>query len=357
MKIFVKTYGCTLNQGDTEVIKGILKQGGHKFVDSEKEADIIIVNTCGVKTVTQNKIIDYLKKISKTKKVIVGGCLPSMIDVKRYAPKIAGSFDTNTITKINSLVEKPRQIFGKEKESRINKPRVRTKKEIAIITIAEGCLGKPCTYCSVKQARGELKSYTKKEILGEVKKAVKEGCTIIKLTAQDTGCWGKDIDEKLPDLLGEILKTEGNFKIRLGMMNPNHAIEFLDELIKIYNNPKMIKFIHIPVQSGSNKVIKDMKRDYKVEDFKKIVKRFRKEVRGINIATDIIAGYPTETEEDFKKTLELIKEVKPEVLNISKFAPRPKTEAAKLKQLRTEIIKERSKYLTLEYKKLQTFSR
>ncbi|MEM4245459.1 MAG: radical SAM protein, partial [Candidatus Nanoarchaeia archaeon] len=199
--------------------------------------------------------------------------------------------------------------------------------------------------------------YTKKEILGEVKKAVKEGCTIIKLTAEDTGCWGKDIDEKLPDLLGEILKTEGNFKIRLGMMNPNHAIEFLDELIKIYNNPKMIKFIHIPVQSGSNKVIKDMKRDYKVEDFKKIVKRFRKEVRGINIATDIIAGYPTETEEDFKKTLELIKEVKPEVLNISKFAPRPKTEAAKLKQLRTEIIKERSKYLTLEYKKLQTFSR
>lgn len=355
MKIYVKTYGCTLNQGDSEIIKGIIKEEGHKLVDSEKEAELIIVNTCGVKTVTQNKIISYINKTSKNKKVIAGGCLPSMINIRKYAPKVVGTFDTNSITKINLMIKKPeQQIFSNKKESTIRKPRVRKDKEVAIIPIAQGCLGKPCSYCSVKQARGELKSYTKKEIVKEVEKAAEEGCKTIKLTAQDTGCWGKDIKDKLPNLLKEVLKVEGNYKIRVGMMNPNHALEYLDELIKIYNHPKMIKFIHIPVQSGSDRIIKEMKRSYKVRDFKKIVKRFRKEVKGINIATDIIAGYPTEKEEDFKKTVQLIREVKPEVINISKFAPRPKTDAAKLKQLRTEVVKDRSKYLTEEYKKIQT---
>ncbi len=353
MKIYVRTFGCTLNQGDGEVIKGLLSENGHKLVDSEKEAECVIVNSCGVKTVTQNKIINYVNKTSKNKKVIIGGCLPSMIDVRKYMPKAAGSFDTNTITRINELIKKPTRMESKEKESRINKTRIRTRKDIAIIPIAQGCMGKPCTYCSVKLARGELKSYGKREIAKEVEKAVKEGCKIIKLTAQDTGCWGLDINEKLPNLLKEVLKIKGEYKIRLGMMNPNYALDYLDELISIYKNPKIIKFMHIPVQSGSNKIIREMKREYKVEDFKKVVNRFRKEIKNMNIATDVIVGYPSEKEEDFKKTVQLIKEVKPEVLNISKFAPRPGTEAKKLKQLRTEEIKHRSKYLTEEYKKIQ----
>lgn len=351
MKVFVKTYGCTLNQGDSEIIKGTLSKE-HKLVDSEKEADLIIVNTCGVKTTTQNKIISYVKKTAKNKKVIVGGCLPSMVNIKKYAPEIIGTFDTKSTTKINKIIKKEKA--KNEEEKILGKPRVRVMKDAAIIPIAQGCLGKPCTYCSVKIARGELKSYKKEEILKEVKRAVKEGCNIIKLTAQDTGCWGKDFNEKLPNLLEEILKINGNYKIRLGMMNPNYALEHLDGLIEAYKNPKMIKFIHIPVQSGSNKVLREMKRSYTVEDFKKILGRFRKEIKNISIATDLIAGYPTETEEDFKKTIQLIREVKPEVINISMFSPRPKTEAAKLRQLRTEVIKERSKYLTTEYKKIQT---
>jgi MiaB-like tRNA modifying enzyme len=351
MKIFVKTFGCTLNQGDSEIIKGILNGKGHKIVGTEEEADMVIVNTCGVKTPTQNRIISYLKKTSKNKKVIVGGCLPSMINIKKYAPRILGTFDTNSISKLNELVKKPKDIVGREKESRIGKPRIRVNKEVAIIPIAEGCLGKPCTYCSVKSARGELKSYKKEEITKEVEKAVEEGCRIIKITAQDTGCWGKDINDKLPNLLKDVLKVKGDFKVRLGMMNPNYALEYLDDLIEIYKDKRMIKFIHIPVQSGSNRVIKEMKRNYTVEDFKKVVSKFRKEIKGINISTDIIVGYPTENEEDFKKTIQLIKEVKPEVINLSKFAPRPNTEAAGLKQLQTQVIKERSRIITKEYKK------
>lgn len=348
MKIFVKTYGCTLNQGDSEVIKGILSKE-HKIVNTEKEADLIIVNTCGVKTTTQNKIMDYVKKNSENKKVIVGGCLPSMVNIKKYAPKVITTFDTKSTTKINEIIKNK---YTNKKEKILGKPRMRTKKEVAIIPIAEGCLGKPCTYCSVKIARGELKSYKKEDIIKEVKKAVNEDCNVIKITAQDTGCWGKDINDTLPNLLREILKIKRKYRIRLGMMNPNYAQEYLNELIEIYKDPKMIKFLHIPVQSGSDKILKDMKRNYKVEDFKKVVNEFRKKIN-MTIATDVIAGFPTETEEDFRKTIQFIKEMKPEVLNISMFAPRPKTEAAKLKQLKTQEIKRRSKLITEEYKKIK----
>jgi threonylcarbamoyladenosine tRNA methylthiotransferase CDKAL1 len=352
MKIFVKTYGCTLNQGDTEVIKGILSKE-HKLVESEKEADMIIVNTCGVKTTTQNKVMDYIKKHSQKKKVVVGGCLSSMIEIKKYAPYVSDTFDTKSVTKINNIIKKQASTTN---GCVLGKPRIRTKKEIAIIPISQGCLGKPCTYCSVKLARGDLKSYTKEEIIKEVKKSVKEGCNIIKLTAQDIGCWGKDFNEKLPNLLKEILKTKGDYKIRIGMMNPNYALEYLDEMVEIYKNPKIIKFLHIPIQSGSDKILEDMKRTYTVGDFKTVVNKFRKEIKKMAIATDVIAGYPTETEQDFRKTIELIREVKPEILNISMFAPRPITEAAKLKQLKTQTIKYRSRNISEEYKKIKKIS-
>ncbi len=351
MKIFVKTFGCTLNQGDSEVIKGILNKEGRALVNSESEADLIIVNTCGVKTPTQNRVISYLKKISKNKKVIVGGCLPSMLNIKEYVPNILGTFGPNSILKIKDFVKNTKNQAISDRKPRIKAPRLRFDKEVAIIPISQGCLGRPCSYCSVKSARGNLKSYKKSAILKEVEKSVKEGCAIIKITAQDTGCWGKDINDNLPNLLKSILKVKGNYKIRLGMMNPNYAFGYLDDLVRLYKNKKMMKFLHIPVQSGSDKVLADMKRGYKIKDFNKVVKRFRKEITGISIATDIIVGYPTESEGDFKKTLKLVKAVKPEVLNISKFAPRPNTYAATLKQLNIEEINKRSKLLFENYKK------
>lgn len=343
MKIFIKTYGCTLNKADTEIMAGVLKKAGFKLSSSISKADIVIINSCGVKLPTQNKVLSYIKRIPKTKKVIVGGCLPKMIDVKKHASNVSAVFDTNSITKIVQLIKKnKKKILSEKKEYRINKPVVRIKKNIAIIPIAQGCLGQPCSYCSVKAARGELKSYKKEDIIKQVRKAVKEGCNKIFLTAQDTGCWGKDIGKELPDLLKEVLSVKGNFKVRLGMSNPNYILEYLKDLIKLYKNPKMIKFLHIPVQSGSDKVLRSMRRKYKIKGFKKIVKEFRKGIPKMNISTDIIIGFPTETKKDFEKTIRLIKEIKPEVINISKFGPRPKTEAAKMKQLPSQEIKRRS---------------
>jgi len=218
---------------------------------------------------------------------------------------------------------------------------------IEIIPICEGCLGSPCSYCQVKKARGTLRSYPKEEIIEQAKAAVKDHIPEIWLTAQDTGCYGKDIDSSLPELLRELIEIKGDFKIRLGMCNPNHALEFLDELIEVYKSEKMFKFLHVPVQSGNDKILKSMKRKYKVEDFGYIVRRFREEIPEITIATDIICGFPGETEEQFQDSLDLIKETKPAVLNISRFWPRPGTVAEKMEdQLHGRDTKKRSSLLT-----------
>ena len=148
----------------------------------------------------------------------------------------------------------------------------------------------------------------------------------------------------------EIIKIEGEFVVRVGMANPEHVKKYYKELAEVYKNEKIMKFLHIPIQSGSDKILKEMNRKYTIEEFKEIVNHFRKEIPGITISTDIIVGYPTETQEDFEQTVELFKELKFGVINISKFASRPRTKASKLKQLDTKIIKERSVELTKTYK-------
>ena len=333
MKVFVKTYGCTFNKRDGQAIEGVLAKAGFSLVKNEEEADIIIVNTCGVKSVTQNKIINYIKSLKKP--TFVGGCLTKMMDFSKLKVHI---FDTNTISQLpNQIKNNLKTNISNEKENHLKLPVIETK-DLQIIPIAEGCLGN-CNYCSVKFARGNLHSYPIEEIVNSIH------AKKILLTSQDNGCYGLDINTNLIELLNNILKLKQDFKLRIGMMNPEHVIKMLPKLIEIYKDPRIIKFIHIPVQSGSNKVLKEMNRRYKIEDFKKIVTEFRKAIPNICISTDIIVGYPTETEEDFIETKKLLEDFKLEVVNLSKFAPRPKTLASQLKPISTETMKERSKIL------------
>lgn len=341
MKIFIKTFGCQANIHDSEIMAGILKKKGHKIVN-EKDADIIIINSCSVKNKTQSKCLQYVK--DSKKKLFIGGCLSKTIDLKEKFPYIKAVFDTNSITKIDEIIKTEKDTFSKIKETKLNLPLIRKDKDIAIIIIQEGCTDN-CSFCATKLSRGNLKSYRIGDIKRELEKA--KNCKKIYLTGQDTGAYGLDIKTDLPSLLKELITVKGDYEIRVGMMNPWHAKRILKDLIKVYKSKKIMKFLHIPVQSGSNKVLKDMGRNHTVNEFKEIVKRFRKEFPKFNLDTDIIVGYPTETEKDFQKTLDLIKEVKPEVLNISMFSSRPKTKASKLKQLDSKIIKDRSRRLTI----------
>jgi threonylcarbamoyladenosine tRNA methylthiotransferase CDKAL1 len=354
--VYIETYGCTANQDNTLIFRGLLKN--YKFVNNIKEADIIIVNTCTVKQVTESKIIENLKQIIKKypkKKIIIAGCMPEA------EPKIcrklfpnASLINTHHVTEISKLIKsslknKRLELLGKRKENKTNLEKITKNKDTVSIQIAEGCLG-DCSYCITKLAKGNLQSFSKEDIINEIKKRIKEGYKRINLTSTDNGCYGLDIKTSLVYLLNNIIKIPGDFKLRVGMINPNYAKLYLKDLIKVYRSEKIIKFLHIPVQSGSNKVLKDMNRKYKVQDFIKVVSEFRKNIPKINISTDIIVGYPTESEKDFEETLNLVRSTKPQVINISKFASRPGTKASKLKQLKTEEIKRRSVILTNLYK-------
>lgn len=347
MKIFIKTYGCQANISDSEKIRGILNNKRYTITDNESSADIIIVNSCSVKNKTQSKELYYIEqKLIQGKKVFVGGCLTKTIDLKKRFSNyknLKAVFDTNSIDKICQIIKSPKDTFSDKKINKLKLPLIRINKNIAIITISEGCLNN-CTYCATKQSRGILKSYEIGEIKKSLKKAVEDGCKIIYLTSQDNGCYGFDIKTDLSELLNELIKVSGDFKIRVGMINPLYLKKILFKLIESYKSPKITKFLHIPIQSGSNFVLKHMKRGYTSEDFIKIVYEFRKAFPEISISTDVIVGYPTETKNDFQKTLKLIKKTKPEIVNISKFSSRPKTKAHELKQLSSEIIKKISRF-------------
>jgi len=351
MKLNIITYGCTSNKDNSEIISGLLLKDKHELTNLEK-ADIIIINSCAVKQKTDNKIQGLIKNILKKypeKRIIITGCMPNAEYkiLRKLAPNasLVNSFHITDIPKsLNERIE----LLSFRKESKLNLPKLNNSK-IYNIQISEGCLSK-CNYCSTKLAKPNLYSFPKEEIINEIKKAISLGYQRINLTSTDTSCYGFDINTNLPKLLNGINKIKGNFLIRVGMANPQFIKKYKKELVKEFSSDKIMKFLHLPLQSGSDKVLKEMKRGHSVKDFIDIVSLFRKNIPKISIATDIIVGYPTETEQDFKKTLDVIKQIKPEVLNISKFSSRPNTSASKLKQLDSKIVLKRSQELTKLYK-------
>lgn len=330
---------------------GILSKAGYKLLNNLKEANFILIHTCGVKKATEDKILQRLKTLSKLgKPIIVSGCLPkiNLKAVLKSSPN-AILLDPYSVDKILLAIESSgvskKIFFSNQPLTKLCLPKIRLNKYIEIIQIAEGCLGS-CAYCCTKFARGKLFSYPIEVILKRVKEALENGVIEVWLTAQDVGAYGKDLGVNLIDLLNKIIELPYEFKVRIGMMNPTYALEMVEDLKYIYRNEKIYKFAHIPIQSGSDKILKDMNRLYTIEDFKEIVKTLRNEVENLSLATDIIVGYPTETNEDFNLTLALLEEIKPDIINISKYNHRPGTKASHLKQLPSNIVAERSKILS-----------
>ena len=245
------------------------------------------------------------------------------------------------------------QILKENEYVKIDKKTEKTTKyfrdKSAPISIAKGCMFS-CTYCITHFARGNLKSFSQEEIISDVKQALKQGCMEIFLTAQDTASYGFDSNDNLGTLLENVCKTKGNYRIRVGMMNPYTAQKNIESIINAYNHEKIYKFIHLPVQSGDNDILKQMNRKYSVTDFKKIVKAFRNKYENITLSTDVIVGFPGESEEKFEKSIKLIKKIKPDILNITRFSPRPLTKAKTMKdRIPTDTLKQRSRRLSKIY--------
>ena len=355
-KIFVEAYGCSASFADSEMISGLIVNGGHTLATDSSESDLNLIVTCSVKDTTANKMMHRIKSL-KTKPLIVAGCLPKaeQSNVEKFtenASLLGPNSLGKTIDVINSTLRGKKQIALEDSDlSKVGLPKVRLNSAVGIVEIASGCMSE-CTFCQTKLAKGDLSSYRLGDIVRQVKTEIKEGCKEVWLTSTDNGCYGFDIGTDLPTLVNAVSEIPENFMIRVGMMNPMYMSRIKQELIESYDNEKVFKFLHIPVQSGSNKVLNDMKRGHTSETFREIVKKTKDRFENFTISTDIIVGFPSETEEDFQKTLALLDETKPDVVNLSKYSARPGTDAAELKQIDAAEIKRRSKIIFEQINKI-----
>lgn len=351
MKFYLEWYGCTANKNDAEIAISLLIKNGFERTFYETEADFFVVFTCIVKGPTEEKIKYRIKQLSKyNKPIIVAGCMPKAYPnmVKNLYEKVSlvGPFDIDKIVKVAKEAIKGNylEFISSSSVDKVKLPHYRFNPLVEIIQISSGCLLN-CAYCATKLSRGNLVSYSPENIKNRVRNALLEGVKEIWLTSQDNSVYGFDIGTNLAELIKKLIVFDKKYFIRNGMMNPTFLDRYIEELIKVYKDKHVFKFLHLCVQSGSDKVLRDMKRGYSAKDFIRQVGFFRKEIPELTLSTDIIVGYPTETEEDFEATIKLLEKVKPDIVNLSKFWPRPLTEAYKLKQLDRETVNRRAKML------------
>lgn len=346
MKFYFESYGCTMNQGEGRIMEDLLREKGHKITNKIEDSDALVLVTCTVIETTELKMKKRLLEFSSSRKpVIVSGCMASVQkeEILKINPeaKVLAPQNMEDITEVVKSLE-----LGEELKGTLGGVKIETRNGIdAIVPISSGCLGS-CTYCITRIARGALKSCPPDILIRSMKMAIENGQKEIRLTSQDTAAYGIDIDTDLPHLLSMVGELEGEFRVRVGMMNPDTASPIMDRLVSEYKDKRIYRFLHLPVQSGSEMMLEAMGRKYSIEEFFVIINQFRDNIPDITISTDVIVGFPGEEEEDHKKTVELIKKLRPNILNVTRFSRRPGTEAAKFdKQVVGRIAKERSREL------------
>ena len=345
MKIYLETYGCTANKSDESVMLGVLKKNNYEIVKNIEDADVLVLLTCTVIGTTEQRMLSRLRTFKKTNKIIVvAGCMASVqADLIRSIVPKAKLLSPRCSHHIADIIQEKNVVFAEENKNFAPKY---FENITAPISISEGC-NLSCSYCITHLARGQLTSYPMGEIVQDVCFAIKQGCKEIQITAQDTASYGSDTGDNLGKLLLSICGIDGLFRVRVGMMNPFNVLKNLENIINAYNDQKIYKFLHLPVQSGDNDILKKMNRKYAVDDFIKIVKKFIEKHSNITLSTDVIVGFPTETDEQFQRTVELLRTVQPDIVNITRYSARPQTKAKTMKpRIPTDVVKERSKHLT-----------
>jgi len=361
MRVLVKSFGCSTNLADGAVLAGCLVRAGYKMAGSVSSADVIVLNTCAVKGPTENRMIEISKRIPRKKKLIVAGCLP-LVNFERLEQEVsfsgvAGPAVGENIVEIVRRVSTGEKVIALEGAAHnfpnLDLPRAQLSPVKSIVPISYGCLGS-CAYCCVVFARGHLRSYGIRDIVKRVRKDLDLGLREFWITSQDTACYGKDRGTNLAALLHAICSVKENFRVRVGMMTPNNALDISDDLIEAFQDERIFKFIHVPVQSGDDTVLKRMRRFYTVDDFRRVVRTFRTSFSHVTLATDVICGFPGETEEAFQRTLRLMEEVRPDIVNVSKFFARPNTAAVRMQNdfVSPSEIKHRSTIASSLAKKL-----
>ena len=283
--------------------------------------DAIYLNVCTVKgNAGALKLLRTASERFPGTPLFITGCAPK--DFREEAVKVTDKVSFTSLEEIASLEQGEATAI----ESNV----LRESPFVGIVNIEEGCLD-ACAFCSTHLVKGRLKSYAPEGIVEQVKRLVADGCTEIQLTGQDCACYGFDIGTNLATLTQSILvHVPGNYKIRLGMGNPRHVCGYAGALLECFQDNRVYKFMHVPVQSGSDRILKAMNRRHTASEFRRLASEFNKRFPLATLSTDLIVGYPGETESDFRETLRLLEETRPTVCNITRFVARPGTAAARM---------------------------
>ena len=351
-KYFVRTYGCQMNEHDSEKICGMLESVGYKKVDSYEDADLVILNTCAIRENAHDKVFGFLGVLKHIKdttnpNLLVGlcGCMAQeevvvneILSKYKYVDFVFGTHNLdNMLNVIKEKIDTNKnqvEVLSYEGDVVEGVPTVRDSIYSAWVDIQYGC-DKFCTYCIVPYTRGKQRSRKKEDIVNEVKDLKEKGYKEITLLGQNVNAYGKDIydDYNLANLLSDVSDT-GIDRVRFVT---SHPWDFTDEMVDIIaSRDNIMPYIHLPLQSGSNRILKLMNRRYTREEYLKLYNQIRSKVKDSSITTDIIVGFPGETEEDFEETLDLVNKCKFDGAFTFAFSPRENTPAARMEQTVSE---------------------
>ncbi|MGI6142939.1 MAG: tRNA (N6-isopentenyl adenosine(37)-C2)-methylthiotransferase MiaB [bacterium] len=352
-KYYIRTYGCQMNERDSETLAGILADLGYMRAASEEEADLIIFNTCCVRETAERKIYGRLNELRPLKSkrpdllIGVGGCMAQK-DKERVlnrAPHVDFVFGTHNIQELPQLISRAAavpepvvQVWEEGQASLLELPTQREGKLKAFVTITYGCTNF-CTYCIVPYVRGKERSRSPQDIIKEVTQLAQDGYKEVTLLGQNVNTYGRDLGTGISfaQLLRAVNQVAGIRRIRY---TTSHPRDFSDEIIEAVRDcAKVCEHFHLPIQSGSNRILERMNRGYTREDYLDLVKRIREKVPNNSITTDIIVGFPGEEEEDFAATLDLVRQVGFDNAFTFVFSPRSGTPAASMKEQVPEGVK------------------
>ncbi|ELZ12733.1 MiaB-like tRNA modifying enzyme [Halovivax asiaticus JCM 14624] len=332
----IETYGCTSNRGESRQIERRLRDAGHHRVDGVDEADVAILNTCTVVEKTERNMLRRAEELAdETADLYVTGCMA----LAQGEAFVNAGVDADVL----HWDEVPEAVTNGECPTTTPDAEPILDGVVGILPIARGCMS-DCSYCITKHATGKIDSPSIEENVEKARALIHAGAKELRITGQDTGVYGWDDGErKLHRLLDRICDIEGDFRVRVGMANPKGVHGIREELASVFaDNEELYDFLHAPVQSGSDDVLGDMRRQHQVSEYVEVVETFDDALPYWTLSTDFIVGFPTETDHDHAQSMALLRETRPEKINVTRFSKRPGTDAADMKGLGGTIKKERS---------------
>ena len=355
MRVYVESYGCSQNQGEADRLIRATAEAGHTIASLPQEADVAVLVTCAVIAGTEERMVRRWRELCRSvPDTVVTGCMVPLRNERFREARPSGRTHLLSIREQGDL---PRLLggmgpgVGARPAGGTWPPPDRTAPLHREIVLNQGCAS-ACSYCFSRLARGPLSSVPFGSLVRQGETALKEGAVELRLSSLDTACWGKEIGTggpRLPELVTAMarLPAPHEFRVRVGMMSPQTLLDLVPRYWdRLVQEPRVYRFLHLPVQSGSDRVLKGMHRGYRAEDFRRLVQEARQRVKDLTLATDVITGFPGEREEDHRATLDLVRELEPEIVNVTRYSPRPGTWAARQAPVPSRVAKERSRDLT-----------